>query len=355
MSLASRPTDVAIIGGGVIGLSTALELARAGATCCVVAANHAGAASAAAAGLLAPAIGRLSPAVRPFFTGSLSLYDEFLASLRELDPGLSVLRGLIEVVGETHEPRDESSPRLSAADVARLEPSLFAPSGGFLHPDDGAIDNVRLVQALRRAVAMHSGITFHAESPADAVQVTDSQVVVSRADGSCIQASLVVIAAGAWSPAIRGLPRPLPVSPLKGQMLALDATDLEHPVMGDDVYLVPREREIVVGATAEHAGFDVATTEPAIAGLAAAAAALCPSLASARILRTWAGIRPATPDMLPIVGRDPDEARILYACGHSKNGILLAPATAKAVAALVQERIPEWDLEPFSISRFAAL
>jgi len=354
MSLVSRGTDVAIIGGGVIGLSTALELARAGATCCVVAANHVGAASAAAAGLLAPAIGRLSPAVRPFFAGSLSLYDAFLGSLRELDPGLSVLRGLIEVVGETYEPRDASSPRLSAVDVARLEPSLSAPSGGFLHPDDGAIDNVRLVQALRRAVAMHPGIAFHEESAADAVQVTESQVIVTRADGSRLQASQVVIAAGAWSPAIRGLPRPLAVSPLKGQMLALDATNLEHPVMADDAYLVPRKGEIIVGATAEHAGFDTTTTEEAISGLVAAAVGICPSLASARILRTWAGIRPATPDMLPILGSDPDEARILYACGHSKNGILLAPATAKAIAALVQKKVPEWDLEPFSVARFAA-
>jgi glycine oxidase len=143
------------------------------------------------------------------------------------------------------------------------------------------------------------------------------------------------------------------VSPLKGQMLAVEATGLRHAVMGPDVYLVPREREIVVGATSEHTGFDTTTTADAINGLRAAAERLYPGLWSAKLLRAWAGIRPATPDMLPIIGNDPDAPQILYACGHSKNGILLAPATAKSIAALAQGADPGWDLSAFSVSRFA--
>jgi glycine/D-amino acid oxidase-like deaminating enzyme len=346
-------TDVAIIGDGVIGLSTALELARAGASCCLIGTHQDGAASAAAAGLLAPTVGRLSRAVRPFFMGSLDRYPEFLESLREFDSGLSMVQGVIEISGGAPaNPLAGSSTTLSTEDVSRLEPELSAPTGGFLHPRDGAIDNVRLVRSLRLAVTSHPGVRLITGGPAESVAARDGAGSVTLVDGTQIVARHVVIAAGAWSPHIRGLPRPLPVSPLKGQMLALGATSLRHGVMGDDVYLVPREHEIVVGATTEHAGFDSGTTPQAIGALQAAAVSLCPALASAPLLRAWAGIRPATPDMLPILGPDPDSPWLLYACGHSKNGILLAPATASAITSLIQGTPPDWGLTPFAISRF---
>jgi glycine oxidase len=347
-------SDVAIIGDGVIGLSTALELARAGASCSVIGMRRDGAASLAAAGLLAPTIGRLSRAASPVYLASLDRYPGFLEPLREFDPGLSILHGLIEVVGETPtRPLGTSSKSLSTDDVARIEPSLSAPKGAVLHERDGAIDNVRLVAALRRAVTEHPRIRLIAANPAEAVAGGAGRgAVVTLADGAQVEARHVVLAAGAWSSQIRGLPRPLPVTPLKGQMLALDASCLRHAVMGDDIYLVPREREIAVGATTEDAGFDTATTSEAIDRLRAAAVSLCPALAAARVIRAWAGIRPATPDMLPIIGPDPDAPWLLYACGHSKNGILLAPATAAAIAAMARDKQPEWDLKAFSISRF---
>jgi glycine oxidase len=348
-----RGTDVVIIGDGVIGLSTALELARAGASCSVIGMHQDGAASSAAAGLLAPAIGRLSRAVRPFFTASLDRYPEFLDSLREFDAGLSMLRGLIDLSSDAlARPFGASFTRLSMEDVRRLEPSLAAPKGGLFHERDGAIDNVRLLGALRRAVASHSGIRVIERNPAESVGATGRVATVSLADGSRVDARHVVLAAGAWSSQIRGLPRALPVAPLKGQMLAIGAAPLNHAVMGDDIYLVPREHETAVGATTEQAGFDTTTTADAIAGLRAAAVSLCPALAEAPVVRTWAGIRPATPDMLPIIGPDPDAPWLLYACGHSKNGILLAPATALAITAIAQAKRPDGDLTPFSISRF---
>jgi glycine oxidase len=349
----ARGADVAIIGDGVIGLSTALELAAAGATCCIIGASQPGAASSAAAGLLAPAVGHLEPKVRPFFVGSLDLYPEFLDPLRAFDPSLSLLRGLIEILGENPE-RSAGVPSktLSPDDVRTLEPSVSAPRGALLHIRDAAIDNVRLVAALRRAIARQQRVRLVTVGPADAVGAPGGIAAVFLRNGERIEARRVVIAAGAWSAQLRGLPRPLPVSPLKGQMLALSSTVLHHPVMGDDVYLVPREGEIVVGATTEQAGFDVSTTPSAIGGLRAAAANLCPALAAAQLIREWAGSRPATPDMLPILGPDPDAPWLLYACGHSKNGILLAPATARVMASLSQDKPPEWDLEPFSIMRF---
>jgi glycine oxidase len=304
---------------------------------------------------LAPGFGHVPAAARPFFTGSLDLYPEFLHPLREFDPSLSMLRGLIEILGQGP-PRSEgtSSKQLSTEDVSQLEPSLSAPMGGLLHARDGAIDNVRLVGALRLAVTSHPGVRWITGNPAEGVGAPNGVASVTLVDGERIEARHVVIAAGAWSPRIRGLPRPLPVAPLKGQMLALGATLLHHPVMGEDIYLVPREHEMVVGATTEQAGFDTSTTPAAIVALRAAAVRLCPGLVSAPILRVWAGIRPATPDLLPIIGPDPEAPWLLYACGHSKNGILLAPATARAIAALAEDKHPEWDLRPFSIMRFAS-
>src|SRR5262249_12480263 len=147
--------------------------------------------------------------------------------------------------------------------------------------------------------------------------------------------------AGAWSPHIAGLPHQLPVSPLKGQMLSLVrnghlASGTGRPLMSSDVYIVPRRDEIVVGATVERAGFDLTIIDDSIEELRSAAIRVLPSLASASIRRRWAGTRPATPDMLPIIGSDPAASRLIYACGHSKNGILLAPATASAVTSLVR-------------------
>jgi glycine oxidase len=125
--------------------------------------------------------------------------------------------------------------------------------------------------------------------------------------------------------------------------------------MGDDVYLVPRrvEGEIVIGATAEDAGFDLSVHADAIATLHASAISICPDLEHATVVRTWAGIRPATPDMLPIIGPDPDAPSLLYACGHSKNGILLAPMTARCIAARLLDLPSDVDASPFSIERFS--
>jgi glycine oxidase len=102
----------------------------------------------------------------------------------------------------------------------------------------------------------------------------------------------------------------------------------------------------------EHAGFDASTSDEAVAALRRAAVTLCPALGAAPVIRRWAGIRPATPDLLPIIGPDPKNPSLLYACGHSRNGILLAPETAVAIAALAQDRQPNLDLSGFSITRF---
>jgi glycine oxidase len=356
LALGDRPrvADAIIIGDGIIGLAIALALGLRGARCRVLGARQPGMASTAAAGLLAPSVARLPAAVRPFFYASLDRFPLFLERLHEFDPTLATIDGLLQITSDEEEwhSADPRSVRLDGAGLAELEPALAATPRALLHPRDGAVDNVRLLAAMERAVASASGVDLVADDPVTEIDCRDGVARVRTSSGTDFRAATVVLAAGAWSGRILGLPRPLPVSPLKGQMLALGGAVLQHGVMSEEVYLVPRGSETLVGATSEHAGFDVSTTEGAIAQLRAAAVALCPALAGMPIKRSWAGVRPATPDMLPILGRDPDHTALVYACGHSRNGILLAPATGEVIGALVAGEQPPLDIGPFRVERF---
>jgi glycine/D-amino acid oxidase-like deaminating enzyme len=342
--------DVVIIGDGIIGLSTALELGRAGARCRVIGARNSGVGSFAAAGLLAPDIAHLPKAAAPFYLASLALYPLFVERLSAFDSDLSLVRGLLELPDNAV--RDGR--HLSTAEVAALEPQLAAPHGAILRASDGAVDNVRLTLALRAAVEANPGISVSYDDAAERVELSVARAGVVTRSGERVEAARVILAAGPWASRIDGLPRPIPVEPLKGQMIAFGGTLLRHAAMASDVYLVPRGNETLAGATVEHAGFDTQTTATAIEALRAAAARACPALASTGVTRAWAGIRPATPDLLPILGHDRDAPRLLYACGHSKNGILLAPATAVAVTQLALGNTPDWDLAAFDIRRFGA-
>ena len=336
----------------MIGLSTALELGRAGAKCYLYGALHHGTASGAAAGLLAPSIGNLPTPVQKFFAASLARYPEFVSDLRAFEPKLKLIEGLLDVSTQTAERDARVGERLSREEVEAKDPAVFAPHGAVFHPRDAAIDNRLLVYALRRAVASFLSVTMVDDDPVTMIDLSGSTAALRTRDGARIEADRIVLAAGAWSATIEGLPRPVPVRPLKGQMLAVAGPPLRHAVMGDEMYLVPRDGEIAVGATVEEAEFDLTIDPNAIERLRQAAIGVCPSLRDAAVLRTWAGIRPATPDMLPILGAEPNDERLIYACGHSKNGILLAPATAVAIADLVQDRLPRFDLTPFRADRF---
>jgi glycine/D-amino acid oxidase-like deaminating enzyme len=315
--------DLLVIGDGLIGLSTALEAAAAGASVVVVGSPVAGAASTAAAGLLIPVLERLPAPARAFYADSLDRYPAFLQSLAEFDPALTLLTGLVE--------------RGTSGDTTRER--------------DAAIDNVRLVAALRAAVNASPRVTTQA-TLVDEIDLRGGNVAHIRG-GARVAAHRVVLAAGAWSTRIRGLPRALPVRPLKGQMIALDRAPLQRAMMGDDVYLVPRDHETLVGATVEEAGFDLTITAEAVDTLRRSAVALCPDLDGAKVTRSWSGLRPATPDMLPILGADPDHPSLVYATGHSKNGVLLTPATAVSIAALCLDRHPPTSIDAFSIARFS--
>jgi glycine oxidase len=217
------------------------------------------------------------------------------------------------------------------------------------------VDNVRLTDALTAIVARHPSVRVLDDA---AVMVDLDSAIPAVVAGSAgrVSARRIVLAAGAWTGTIQGLPRPVPVRPVRGQICTIQTAPLRHVVLSSDGYMVTRGVDrTLVGSTMEEVGFDAGTTQIAIDRLRQAAAAVCAALDGRPVLEAWSGLRPATPDLLPILGPDPDCRALIYACGHSRNGILLAPITASAVSAIAADEAPPWDLTPFSIERFASL
>jgi glycine oxidase len=320
-----------------------------------------GEASPAAAGMLAPGVERADGAAHRFAVAARERYPTFLDALAA-ETGIHVplnREGILELV------LDDDAAERAAADLApgsewidrtrlrALEPRLTPAAGAVYYPSDGAVHNVAMVRALRTLAACDPRITLVSQ-PATAIELgADGAGVVTRS-GDRYRGTTVVLSAGAWSPSLAGLPRPVPVTPMRGQMYSVADTPLTHVTYGPHGYVVPRgDGSTVVGATMEDAGFEVATTLEGLASVEAAGVEITPSLAGARVLDRWSGLRPVTPDFLPIMGRDPEHPMLIYACGHSRNGILLGPLSGDCVAALALGEAPPHDLSPFSIERFA--
>lgn len=352
--------DVIVVGGGLVGLAVAAGAASRGATVHLFGESRSGEASAAGAGMLAPAAEGdelHDDAVMRFAVSGRDLFPSYLEMLRDRT-GIDVpldRSGILEVAFD-REP--DTVPRgsewLDARALRALEPTIGRAAGALLHPDDGSVDNVILLQALRRFARGFPGVTLVAER-ARSLDTSRPRPRVSTAAGEAVEGAHVVLAGGAWVGQLAGLPRPIPVRPVRGQMLSLGASSLRHVTYGGGGYLVPRAGgRTLVGATMEEVGFDSATTPEALQSLTAVAARLSPPLASAPLLSHWAGLRPITPDRHPILGPDPDVPSLLYACGHGRNGILLAPITGETIGAMLAGETPPFDLSPYSIARFAA-
>jgi glycine oxidase len=366
---AAVSADVAVIGAGLIGLSAAMALADQGLQVLLVGEPRAGEASPAGAGMLAPSLHDTNPGVAGdpmyrFAVASLARYPGYLQSLAERS-GIAVplnRRGILRLAIRDSDAdglrarRGPDAQWLDAAAVAAIEPGLAPVAGAMFYPADGAVDNLALLRALDAAIArsprirrMRSVVRTIAIGPTDVSFETVGPVATARA-------SHLVLAAGAWSTGIGGLPRALPIEPYRGQMFSVAATGtatLQHVVYGPEAYLVPRGDRVLVGATMERAGFDAATTDDALASIRSGAAAFWPVVRAAAMMSSWAGLRPVTPDLLPILGRDPDHPALIYACGHSRNGILMAPLTGDCVAALVTGTAPPADLSAFAVERFS--
>src|SRR5437899_2674777 len=207
--------------------------------------------------------------------------------------------------------------------------------GALFAPEDGALDPQALTRACL-ADARRLGATLRAEK-VDRLAIADGRVSGVVTVRGTVGVGHAVLAAGVWSPRVGGLPRPLPIEPLRGQMAATawpagtPAAILYH----DHGYILARGGDAVLGSTMERAGYDARVTNEGLAQIFRGAIRLLPALVTQPVQRMWAGLRPTTPDGRPILGRDPDVERLWYAIGHGRNGILLAALTGEIIAALL--------------------
>ncbi|MFL5350227.1 MAG: NAD(P)/FAD-dependent oxidoreductase, partial [Hyalangium sp.] len=319
--------DLIVAGGGIVGLTSALAAARRGLRVTVVDQPRPGAASRNAAGLLAPSIGVASPAVRDAGAAAREFYPGFLDALLERTeiPVPLDREGIIELAlsEQEFETLSRNSPqtaeRLDANRLATLEPSLGIHPGALLHSLDGAVDNVALMNAIDVAVVRHSRITRITDEVASFDPRGNLPGFRSRG-GTRYAGQRLLVANGAWAGSLPGIPRPLPVRPVRGQLLRLEGQPLRHVTHVPGGYLVPRAGATVVGATNEDVGFDTGITQRGLKDLRTLATRAVTALGSAPMIDHWSGLRPMAADGLPILGADPDVPSLCYACGFSRNG-----------------------------------
>lgn len=361
--------DVAIVGAGIIGLSVAFELASRGAYVRVYDTGvPAGAASWAAAGMLAPRTEHIADdAMQRLCESSLDLYPAFADAVQNtsgIDPHLR-LDGILHAAYDTRamerlRTRAEEL-RAGGHDVSLYdreqtliaEPALSrAISGSMFVSGEGQVDNRRLGRALLAACELR-GVRVHTAQRVE-VECDARRALGLRTDMGYVAAGAVINAAGAWASRVRGVPPSCvpPIEPVKGQMLAIEIPKgfMRRTMWVPGAYLVPRQDgRLLVGATSEHAGYDARVTAGGLAALLDAAVAAAPSLRDFSVTETWAGLRPGTPDERPFLGSTPMNGYYL-ATGHYRNGVLLAPITARLLAdALEFGRVQE--LEPFALER----
>jgi glycine oxidase len=364
--------DVAIAGGGLIGGSIALELARAGLKVGLFDSQEPGReASWAGAGIISPAPENSAtiPLV-PLGKASLALYPDFVRVVEEISGQSAGYRpkGTLQALF-TADAREELSTvialhhglglkaePLSASDARAVEPSLSEDlEAAVLRPDEASVDNRALTHAVMEA-ARRSGVEFFPANPVEAIRREGGRCVGLHLKNEKVEAQWTVIAAGCFSANIEGVSSYAPVRPAKGQMAALRADDLkiERVLWSEKIYLVPRnDGRILAGATVEYKGFDKRLTVGGIQRILAAAIELAPALADALVAETWAGLRPDSPDHLPILGPT-DLDRLLIATGHFRGGILLTPITARLIREWITLQSVSVDWERFSPMRFVS-
>lgn len=350
----ARP-DVCIAGAGIIGLTLALALSRRGLSVVIVSAGAAmDEASIAAAGMLAVGDPSNPPELLELSRFSRSLYPALLESLKAFSPALAF---------QTHRTLQSlpegsfASRRLSAEQLRALLPELAPAKLSFLELEEASLDPRQLAEALIAAIRA-SAVVLRTSTRVLSVLETQAQVTVETEHGS-IAAAQFVDCTGAWSLSSAHASS-LRVIPRKGQMLTVSTpASLASGLVlrTEEIYLVPRlhgpARDLtVLGATVEDAGFDRSVQPEQLAHLLSRAAQLLPSLATAQILSSWAGFRPATADLLPVLGAIPGTGRLFIASGHYRNGILLAPGTAELMTQLLLGETPVITLQAFSAQRF---
>lgn len=361
-------TDVAIVGGGVIGAACACRLQSPRMQVTILDPGPVpGAASPASAGLLAA---QIEPGNTDWIALAVRAREHYIALAADLlhttgtDIGLC-RTGIATFAFSPERARALAAERdrqeragvraewLEATDVERRWPGI-APgcTGALFAPDDGSVSAPDLTRALH-VDASRRGVQTIREAVTGIV-MRDGRIRGVATGHTTVHSGHVVIAAGAWSPLIARLPRPLPVTPVRGQLLAAPwPAGVATPALYDDhAYVLRRGSDAIMGSTMERVGFDPGVTPSAREAILASARRLLPALGN--VDRQWAGLRPVTPDGLPIIGPDPDIEGLWYATGHGRNGMLLAALTGEVIGDLVTTGTTTLDLAPLSISRFGA-
>lgn len=379
MQIVASPREIVVVGAGIVGCAIAYELSRRGASVVVVDDRAPGmGATQASAGVLAPFIeARHDGPLLELTTRSLGLFDEFIARIRSdsdsvvayertgtLDVALD--RDSFAALQTLHErlaSRGIAADLLDAAAVGQVEPQLSTSAvGGVLIPAHGFVAAAELTRALaagaqrRRTTFLDSGRVTRIAQDGGALRLDTAGM-----NPRTLRADAVVVAAGSWARAIRieGVSQSVPVRPIRGQLLHLHwsgAQQLRRILWSERCYIVPwRDGTVLVGATEEDAGFDERTTLAGIQDLIDAACELLPHAWTASLLAAKVGLRPGTPDHIPIIGWSVALPNLMYATGHYRNGILLAPLTAELVANAVLEGRTDPMLELTRPQRFGEL
>lgn len=363
--------DAVVIGGGIIGCSVAWRLAQRGRTVALLERGRVGGeASSAAGGIFIPeAETGLSPDLLRFWDTSNQMYPAFVDEVRSVTGeafefrvnGRLVVAFSDEDVARLRQDFELQAPAgiraewLSGAEARAAEPSLSPDvQAAIFFPDHGLVDNPRLTHALGSAVRRAGGDLFESR-PVTGLLVQGGRVAGVQTPNGEVGGSIVVNCAGSWSGLVDPRARQ-PVRPAKGQMLAVDrgAMPLNHLVAGPGGSAVPRaDGRTLIGATIDDVGFDKDVIAGAIAGLFQRTARILPSLEQARFLDAWAGLRPMCPDHQPLIGADLEIGGLYWATGHFTMGILSAPATAQAIADLIDAGRTALPIAGFGAERFA--
>lgn len=354
--MSSSTADLLVLGGGIAGLTTALAVAEHGLSSVILDSPKSGSASRAAAGMLAPSVEELPPDMLPHAIAARDFYPNYLAALRERT-GVDVAldrSGILQLSAPTSDHaaqlRAHAPPGarwLDESALAEWEPAFAGHPGALLHPHDGAVDNLALMDALELAVEREPLITRVA---AEILSIDVEQPSALTSTRGRLFGSRILLAAGAWAGILPGLPRRVPVRPVRGQLLRLRSTPVRHVTYGAGGYLVPRGDTVLVGATSEEAGFENETSLQGLSALRSIGTRLIPALSRSLVVHHWAGLRPMSLDGHPILGTDPDTPALVYACGYSRNGILFGPWAAAQLASVLRG-IDARALAPFGITR----
>ena len=358
--------DLVVVGGGAIGAACARTAAIRGLSVALYESGPmAGAASPASAGMLAA---QIEPGDDWWLALAVRARDRYPALASDLRQTTGIDIGLSRIGIATLAFTPERARTLAADAERQRKAGLHAEwisgrevhvrwpgtapgcQGALFAPADGAVDAATLTLALT-SDAVRRGV-MHVRERVERIEHTGGAISGVATVSGHVSARHVVLAAGAWSSHIKGLPRTVPVTPVRGQLLqvawplGLSPAILYH----DHGYVLRRGNHAILGSTMEQVGFDASVTDTARTEMLAAARRLVPALGAPN--RHWAGLRPITPDGLPIIGADPEVEGLWYATGHGRNGILLAPLTGDTIADLVTSGTTDLDLARLAVDRF---